>query len=569
MGQHKNQTSKKNSNIIKCKKRFFKCLRSISMQFIILSGIIAMTGCEDSLLKAWVSHPLDYVTPLQEPGSTSISEINVDMMRGEWRSAVFNLKNSSDTPKEIRFSINGMPGGSNPDYISVYEVQWTHTKDNTPIGAALELMESLESGYSAVIPARTAVQFWLSFHPLNTMAGEYQGEVVVEESVSTYYSLEIPLNFNLFPIEFPETVTLHVGGWDYTDYNFSGVTDVNRDAFVELLQEHFVDSPWARRVLPFGSFDSQNNFVVEPETWRFDIWVEQWPDAKRYCIKLPSLNKITPGSEVGSPEFDAKVKTWIDFWVEHALSKGIEPGQLVLLLLDEPRANDHDRIIIPWANAIHAAQPKITIWEDPIYSDPEDALTEMLSSVDVLCPNRVQMLEAGKSFEDFYKVQKAEGRHLDLYSCKRNMLLLDPYSYIRLQAWTCWEMSAESTFFWSLSDTRGENPWDRNFDPEKYFSPLFITPDSVTPGKHMEALRESAEDFEYLVMLKDAISKADPRDPTLPKAQELLQTAPDRVLTAERANQLEWNSLKNRWIAEQVRLEVLQCLVKLGYKGQE
>ena len=79
----------------------------------------------------------------------------------------------------------------------------------------------------------------------------------------------------------------------------------------------------------------------------------------------------------------------------------------------------------------------------------------------------------------------------------------------------------------------------------------------------MEALRESVEDFEYFVMLSDAIAKANPRNPVLTKAKELLQSGARRVLDAENANKLDWSDDKDRWIAEKVRLEILETLVAL------
>ena len=84
----------------------------------------------------------------------------------------------------------------------------------------------------------------------------------------------------------------------------------------------------------------------------------------------------------------------------------------------------------------------------------------------------------------------------------------------------------------------------------------------------MEALRESVEDFEYFVMLKDAIAKAKPGNPALPKAKELLKTGAHRVLDAKNANKLNWSDDKDRWIAEKVRLEILETLVALEYSGR-
>jgi hypothetical protein len=518
-------------------------------------------------IETWVSHPLDYITPTQKSNSTSRRQIEMAMIRGEWRSAVFNMTNSQPLPAQIQFSINGLPGGNNPDYVSVYEVQWTDTIELKPIAAALIKMAHTKSGYSTIIPAGMTRQIWLTFHPMNIAPGNYKGKVIMESKGNKQ---EIPLKIRLFPFVFPTKPTLHVGGWDYTDSDaMYGVTATNRATLIAHLQERFVDSPWASSgVMPYGSFDPKGYFVQKPDTSRFDTWIARWPNASRYCVFL-NVGASLAGAKMGSEAFVAKVKSWIDFWVEHAATKGIKPAQLVLLLLDEPSKNEQDRIIIAWAKAIRAAQPKLILWEDPAYVKPGKALPEMMSSVDVLCPNRVQMLSEGKHFEDFYRKQKAEGRRLDFYSASGPMHLLDPYSYVRLQAWTCWDMGAESTSFWAFGDTGGGNPWNPYLSPPGMnYAPMFLAPDSVTPGKHMEALRESVEDFEYFVMLKDAIANAKTGNPALPKAKELLKSGARRVLDAANVNKLNWSDDKDRWIAEKVRLEILETLVALEYSGR-
>lgn len=520
-----------------------------------------------SPMETWVSHPLDNVTPSQRPDSKARKKMEVFMMRNEWRSAVFNLTNSGSTSVPIQFSIKGLPGGDNPDYISVYEVQWTDTKELKSIGAALKALPYSKKAYRTTVPAGMTRQLWLSFQPKNTAPGNYQGQVNIVSDGGNKH--EIPLKFRLFPFSFPKQPALHVGGWDYTDADaMNGVTINNREALISHLQERFVDSPWATsRVMSFGTFASSGRLAQKPDTSRFDAWISRWPGARRYFVFLAVQDSIA-GVKMENPLFRLRVKSWIDFWVAHAAAKGIKAEQLYFLLVDEPHINEQDRIIIAWSKTIHSAQPQVMIWEDPTYLKPEKALAEMMSSVDVLCPNRVQMLSEGKHFEDFYRKQKADGRRLEFYSCSGPMHLLDPYAYIRLQAWSCWDMGAESTSFWAFSDAGGGNPWNPYAAPSVNYAPMFLAPDSVTPGKHMEALRESVQDFEYFVMLRDAIAKAKPGNPALPKAKEFLTSGAGRVLDAENANKLNWSDEKNRWIAEEVRLEILEILVVLEYSAQ-
>ncbi|MFH1267492.1 MAG: hypothetical protein ABIK89_17350, partial [Planctomycetota bacterium] len=219
-----------------------------------------------------------------------------------------------------------------------------------------------------------------------------------------------------------------------------------------------------------------------------------------------------------------------------------------------------------WARAIKAAEPEVLIWEDPTYRDPAKAPAELFEVSDVLCPNRPMWLERGEPFERFYLDQKRRGKELQSYSCSGPARLLDPYSYYRLQAWHCWHFGGTGSFFWAFGDNSGSSSWNEYFAKAGPFAPLFIDDDTVTPGKQMEAIRESVEDYEYFVMLRRAVDQAKSSgrtDPALARAESLLRTAAQEVLAAPDADQLLWHAPKDRTLADAARVEILKALTSL------
>ncbi len=155
--------------------------------------------------------------------------IQVHLMRKEYRAAAFNVSNSSDEPMQVTFRLSGLPGGDNPEYVTVHEVAWTDTRSGTPVAAALPEVAA-ETGLSTVsVPSGMTRQVWLTFHPVDVEPGTYEGEVVVE-SVSG--GKRFPLRMHLYPLDFPEQQTLHFGGWDYTDRikHFGFITEQNHPA---------------------------------------------------------------------------------------------------------------------------------------------------------------------------------------------------------------------------------------------------------------------------------------------------------------------------------------------------
>jgi len=61
---------------------------------------------------------------------------------------------------------------------------------------------------------------------------------------------------------------------------------------------------------------------------------------------------------MGTPRFNRMVGDWISAWVAHMKQQGLKPGQLQLLLVDEPQTPEQDEIILKWSQAIRAAQPR-------------------------------------------------------------------------------------------------------------------------------------------------------------------------------------------------------------------
>ncbi len=512
-------------------------------------------------LTVWSSpvwDPLDLIHAAPKAGA----QVDVALMQNEFRAGAFNLSNATETDQKLTLKIVGLPGGTNPDWITVHEVQWLDTKSGQPVAAALPVAERVDNGYHIQAPAGLTRQVWLTFHPVAVLPGEHMGRITLTDGAQT---LEVPVRVRVHSLRFPERPSLHLGGWDYTDTEGRDITPANRDLVIAHLQERFVDSPWATSgVMPAGKFGDDDQFTVQPDTTQFDRWLERWPNAVRYCV-FSNVRGQFAGVKMGTPTFEKRVGTWIRFWAQHAQQRGLRPEQLALLLLDEPTTSEQDAIILAWTRAIHAAGTGVKIWEDPIHADPFAANQEMLAACDVLCPNRTKFLAEAK-YRDYFATHRPPNVELAFYSCSNPLRLLDPYSYIRLQAWSCWQQGARSSYFWAFSDSGGGSSWNEYASRGPSYTPFLLDAASVTPGKHMEALRESAEDYEYLVMLRDKIATLEQqgKNPSaLERGRQLLTTAAHRVLSADGASDLSWFATKDRTVADQVRREILDVLTAL------
>lgn len=514
-------------------------------------------------LTAWgTDTPWDQILPTQSPSKGVAPRVDVTLMQNEYRAAAFNLSNATPSELEVSLAIVGLPGGTNPSYVTVAEAEWTDTKTGTPHLAALPeaTYDIARQAYLIHVPAGMTRQLWLTFHPgSDTGAGIYTGTIVADGGAAGAAS--IPLSMRVSGLVFPSQPALGLGGWDYTNTTYGQVTAANREAFITTLTEHFVDTTWATNaVMP-----------STPDFTQFDAWVARWPNARQYRI-FSNVAATFGGYALGTAEFNQAVGAWISAYVSHWRGLGIEPSQVGLLLLDEPHEAAQAERIVAWASAIQAAEPEVSIWEDPTYSTPSDG-TAMFSVCDVLCPNRPMFLAGSDTFRETYRQQRDAGRTLNFYSCSGPTEKLDPYTYYRLQAWTCWDEwgrlrdGSTAMFYWAFPDQGGAASWRTSYGTRPNYTPLFLDASTVTDGKDLEAIREGIEDYEYLYLLKQRIAELEAQGvpaSALGAATALLASAPSSVLDAAAASDLTWAHAKDRSVADAVRVQVLDMLERLA-----
>ena len=522
-------------------------------------------------LAATVVNPWDpgelFTTPPASGGT-----IEIHAMRGEYRAAAINLANSTYRPMTVRISTKDLPGGPTPAYLSVAQVPWTDTGEGKPVMAALPAVVAADGCWTVTVLPGLARQVWFTLYAKNIPDGLQQGQIAIESNAEGVENMQIPLALNIYPLDFPDSTTLEVGGWSYTNGRGSyGITDKNRQAFLDHLQERRVNAPWANSSV-LMSFKFKDDGAIELDTSQMDGWLAQWPNARRYYVFMglggwnSSVKQDFAGTKLGTPEFDRRVGVWITAWVEHLKSKGVQPQQLGILFYDEPTYKSDAASIIKWIKAAKAAQPQVKAWLDPVYPDPAKGSAELLAACDILCPNRPMWLNNKKAFAAFYGDQQRQGRELHFYSCSGPARLLDPYAYYRLQAWHCWKVGGSGSFFWAFGDNGSASSWNPYLSNHGPYTPLYLDSDTVTPGKHMEAVRESVEDYETLSMLDKAVKRgkaAGRKGAALAAAEKILKTAADEVLNAENIDDIRWHNQKNRATADDVRTKILKAIVEL------
>ncbi len=533
----------------------------------------------------------DFPDRFQSPKGLPAPDISVTAMRNETRPAVFSVFNATQKRQNVQLEISGLETAAD---VTVHRVLWTETHVCVPVPCALpEIQAEIQENSARIfsIPAEPGLvqQIWLSFKTKKDIFTEnelkakgkktFSGkilcrcpEVAVEEA--------FPVELTVYPMIFPEQTKLMLGGWDYSNGNGAyNVNELNRPAFQRHLQERHVNAPWGRsgmlmncRRNPDGSFTL--------DTAEFDDWIRQWPTerVREYFIFMGLggwSSKVTArkfmGAEAGTEEFREVVKEWLGAWRKHWEKLGISTDRINFLLHDEPNESMEDlSAFLEWTSLIREVCPGLKVWEDPCYSDLSKAPKEFFEACAVLCPNRPMWLRDAKTFDEFYLAQRKAGRELDLYSCSGPQRLLDPYAYCLLQAWDAARIGARSSFFWAMGDGGGVTSWNEYFLGRNSYAPFFIDPNdpNVTAGRHMEAIALSAQDFEYVDLLRKKIESLKPHHAARAEnmARELDSLirgvlAPlDGAANVKAA--LEWKTERDRTLADTARIRILEMLLE-------
>jgi hypothetical protein len=290
---------------------------------------------------AWHKNRWDTLKPTESPEKPPAAPpaLRVEMMDNEYRAEVVNLTNSTDGALSAVLAIEGLPGGRNPKYVIVHQVEFVGTQEGETIADPLPVAERTANGWVIHVPSGMTRQVWLTFHPRGVPAGAHTGSLVV--ATGKLPRLTVPLTLRIYPFRFPDQPTMSLGLWDYTDkpYGFGSITDGNVKLAIANMRAHFVDTPWAHRSSACwpekGDFDAEGNLVKPLRTEGFDRWVEAWRGSRNYYVFLAVRDNFL-GEPMGTPRFNRMVKNWAAAFAAHAKKIGVSPSQIGLLLVDEP-----------------------------------------------------------------------------------------------------------------------------------------------------------------------------------------------------------------------------------------
>jgi len=510
------------------------------------------------------------VTRLVPSDCADGGSLEVKMMRGETRSTAVNISNPTDRNLKFTVTVEGLPSGVNVD---CREVVVTCTKTGRRVGGALRPGEGCKVSFE--VPAGNARQAWISFVKPMVSAGKYSGKVV---ATADGVKCEKAIDLTLSHVTFPSRPRLHIGGFDYVeDGNRKYRSPGNLAGKMREMRAMYVDTPWATpSVMPKGAKFGKDGALLNADSLDckiWDDWVALWGDtARQYCVFICAGDKFH-GEKKGTPRFNRMVGEYMRAWYAHAVKGGLNGRPVYLLTVDEPRTDEMDESVAIWAKAIKGGGTGFRLFIDPDRAAAEKTAQAVYDLNDVICPKSLNVWR-GASDEFHRKLATRPGKELWLYSCSGPARTFDPVFYHRAQAWRAWGLGAKASLFWAFGCGGGIGDSWRPFDqPGTEYSPFMVSPTDAMAAKQSEAIKEGAEDYEYLAMLSERIAAAKRKGVDVSAEERLLAGAVERVLgdnafaaaNGREGNdpRYDWDFPNDRGAADRVRLEILSAIEKL------
>lgn len=271
---------------------------------------------------------------------------------------------------------------------------------------------------------------------------------------------------------------------------------------------------------------------------------------------------------MGSEEFDARLGAWARALAQHMRTLQLQPQQLVLLVVDEPHADEHDEIIAGWLNAIRKGAPELTLFNDPVWPDPRNAKYQQAFTLPhILCPNRQIFLRNAELSERYYSERQAAGQELWFYECSAAARLSDPTRYYRFQSWVAYRYGAKGVNFWSFGDTGGAlTSWNEYTAGRSLsFTPAFLGRSSAHASIQLEAIREGMQDYQTFALLK-SLGTDNLAPQTQRQAQALLSSASLDKVCGDPEPDYTWMRAKGNQhvLADQFRLQAIRLINQMS-----
>jgi len=358
------------------------------------------------------------------------------------------------------------------------------------------------------VTAEKAQPIWIEIHvPQNARAGDYTGKLTVSTEAESY---EIPVKLHVWNFDVPNERHLSViNWWNFPGLGFKNVKPYSNEywdllgRFCAFLVEHRQTDVQTSLNLVQEKGDGQQGYSYD--TSRLERYAEVAFKAGIRQIHLHSVGRRTqsltnPASRITSNESSLRrLAAW-----EKIIQRRNWQNRFLVSISDEPFIH-HEESYAAMVDRVHETAPSVRCIEA--------VEAEYLGKLDIYVP---KLSHLNLWYQRFKQVQ-SEGAELWFYTCCHpvgrypNRFLDQPLLKVRVLHWINYLYDMDGYLHWGLNHFAGDNPYTQ----EAISQGLPLGDRAIVyPGEkgllgslRFSAMRDGLQDFEYLWVLENKLSK--------------------------------------------------------------
>ncbi len=521
--------------------------------FQVVAGLNAKIWTKQPVV-IWQKSNWEWLHPLEAPaGRETGAEVRVDMMNNEWATAGFIVTSASEKAMELSLTAADFRG---PETVSADRVlHISHVVHAEAMGYNYrdDPIVPLEEGIVMLQPG-VSKRIWLTFKTrgMNLKPGIYISKVNV--SVDGKQVSSVPVNLRVWPLRFPDEVTLHSVSWGYF---YSPSIAGHEDAAAQDLLDHYNTSLVINHVyLPHPKADAEGNFTEPMDFTKMDQMLDWNPKCRLWLIWVGfEFGYNLMGTQgFGTPAWENAFTQYVTQMRDHLKEKGISRKQFAWYWTDEPKGDIWEKYDYPASKLLKEIDPEMLVWANPNDSVTVEQLKASLPYVDIFCLSQGL---TNKAILDVWHETKLKSWQ---YVCgsEKNA---DPFAYYRWMAWKAWKNKLGGIGMWVYVDENCQTFSD--YTSGVSYAMAYKGDKGVIGSKRWAAWRQGIADYEYLLMLSDAVAaaqKAGVKKEACSKAEAILSEGVNEVV----GDQPHSGDSAKRDLADRYRVKILECLTELN-----
>ena len=433
------------------------------------------------------------------------------------------------------------------------------------------------------IAAGECRHLWLTIDGRGLKPGEYPVKITLRPLTSNADRREreakgVELKVRVWPFTLPEKTPINVFTWDM---NAALKNDIWFKNFVEhrfntfLVRMDILAKGAQVKLKPDGTLATPPDFSGLTERI-----VRGKPHAKAFMFAIfPHADggtwPCTDGSAIAynSPEWRKGFTEWFRAFMDYLEGQGIGIDQWVWYPFDEafPGGEKWDKAL-QQAKLVHEINPKVQFFMDAWAHNA--AQLELWRGLNVIwCPDYgIYDQPAWKLLKEH---QAAQERPMWMYRCHEGTRRLNPHTFYRCRGWLSWIYGLDGMSYWNCM-VHAASPWN-DLD--------WVWGDNSTllkggPGGSLidtlrhDAYRDGVEDYLYVRMLGELLSKPGVDAQTVKEGRDLLEAASEEYRTIG-----DWGylgELRKKWqLTEEIaartqaqRKRIAELIIKLQGSGK-